>query len=146
MRLTARESLQRVCKNQTLKAEDMTKLFQEKALGMVTIFICTQVVQQRRDSIKERYELAKTIPGTQSYRYFETFQDNKHAMKRISNDADFAFIYSYLSLATHINVNLANYIACKYVDETVWIENVRDVNECEVELKFLYSRFPAASY
>ena len=97
-------------------------------------------------SNEKRYQLAKTIPGTQRYHYFEALQDHKIAMKRISNDADFAFIYSYFSYPTHINVSLANYITCKYVDGTVWIGNVLDVNECEVEVKFLHPRFPAATY
>ena len=81
----------------------MAKFCQEKVLGITTIFICTQVVQQRRDSMKERYQLAKTIPGTRSYYYFEALKNHKTAMKRISNDPDFAFIYSYLSYPTHIN-------------------------------------------
>ena len=88
----------------------MTKFCQKKVLGITAIFISTQVVQQRRDSMKEIYQLAKTIPGTQSYHYFEVLQDHKVAMKRISNDTDCAFIYSYLSYATHINVNPANYM------------------------------------
>ena len=104
-RLTARESLQRVYKDQTLTVEDMAKFCQEKVLGITTIFICAKV--SMKDSMKERYQLAKTIPGTRSYHYFEALQDHKNAMKRISNDADFAFIYAYLSFATHINVNLS---------------------------------------
>ena len=111
-RLTARESLQQVCKDQTLTVEDMTKFCQEKVLGKTTIFICAQV------SMKERYQLAKTIPGTRSYHYFEALQDHKNAVKRISNDADFAFIYSYLSFATHINVNLSQTIL--FVN--IWME------------------------
>ena len=65
-RLTARESLQQVYQDQILTAEDMTKFCQEKVLGITTIFLCTQVVQQRRDLMKERYQLAKTIPGTRA--------------------------------------------------------------------------------
>ena len=102
-RLTARESLQRVYQDRILTVEDMTKFCQEKVLGITTIFICTQVVQQRRDSMKERYQLAKTIPGTRSYHYFDALKNHKTAMKRTSNDPDFAFVYSYLSYPTHIN-------------------------------------------
>ena len=40
----------------------------------------------------------------------------------------------------------AKYIACKYVDKTVWLGNVRDVYEFEAEVKFLHPRFPAAAY
>ena len=110
-RLTARESFQQVCKDQTLTVEDMTKFCQEKVLGITTIFICAQV--SMKDSMKERYQLAKTIPGTRSYHYFEALQDHKNAMKRISNDADFAFIYSYLPFATHIiSKILAPTISC----------------------------------
>ena len=88
----------------------MAKFFQEQVLGINTIFICAQVVQERRNSMKERYQLTKTIPGTRSYHYFEAVQDHKIAMKRISNDSnDDPFMYSYLSFAMHINVNLANY-------------------------------------
>ena len=74
-KLTARESLQRVYQDQILTADDMPKFCPEKVLGITTIFICTQVVQQRRDSMKQRYQLAKTIPGTRSYHYFEALQD-----------------------------------------------------------------------
>ena len=88
----------------------MAKFFQEQVLGINTIFVCAQVVQERRNSMKERYQLAKTIPGTRSYHYFEAVQDHKIAMKRISNDSnDDPFMYSNLSFAMHINVNLANY-------------------------------------
>ena len=83
---------------------------------------------------------------SQEHKAITILRLSKIAMKRISNDADFAFIYSYLSYLTHINVSLANCIACKYVDGTVWLGNIRDVNECEVEVKFLHPRFPAATY
>ena len=96
-RLTARSSLQRVSREQILTATDMVKVCQEQVLGITTIFIPSEAVQHRRGEMKDRYQLAKTIPGTRSFHYFEAVNNYQIGAKRISSDAEFALIFSFKS-------------------------------------------------
>ena len=143
-RLTARSSLQRVSREQIITATDMVKFCQEQVLGITTIFIPTEAVQHRRGEMKNRYQLAKTIPGTRSFHYFEAVNNYQIGAKRISSDARFALIFSFKSPEKEKEpINVTNYIACKYVDGTTWIANVQEVTESETTVKFLHPKFPA---
>ena len=118
----------------------MKKLCQGKGLRITAVF--REEIQWKENTI-----WPKQSQGTQSYHYFEALQKHNIAIKWSSVDADIAFIYSCcLSYATCINVNLANYVACKYADGTVLLGNVPDINECEAVVKFLHPRFSAATY
>ena len=69
-RLTARASLQRTSTDQITTTEDMVKFCQEEIAGITTIFIPTEIVKQRREIMKDRYKIARTIPGTRSFHFF----------------------------------------------------------------------------
>jgi len=149
-RLTARASLQRLTSNQILTAEDMAKFCQDEIQGVTTIYIPGEAVQHRRQEMQHRYKVAKTIPGTRSFHYFEPISSYQIGAKRISSDSKFGLVFSFKKspqVKEPVAINVGNYLACKYVDGTTWIANVQDVSEDEeATVKFLHPQFPAATY
>jgi hypothetical protein len=155
-RLTARASLQRTSADQITTTEQMVEFCQEKIVGITTIFIPTLVVQQRRETMKERYKIAKTIPGTRSFHFFIPTDEYTISTKRVSEDESFSLVFKFKKESKTpsiqrnsetLNVNISSYVACTY-DDSVCIGVVLDKcdDNKDIQVKFLHPKFPSPSY
>ena len=69
-RLAARASLQRAKTNQIVSPEDFFNFCNDEIKMVTSIYIPKEEIEATREKMRERYEKAKTVPGTRSFHHF----------------------------------------------------------------------------
>ena len=78
--------------------------------------------------MKDRYEIAKTVPGTRSSHHFTPLSTSEISTKRLSENQEFTlkFRFGEPGFAV-VEVEASQYISCIYKNSP-WIRVVRDLD------------------
>ena len=152
-RLTARASLQRTSSGHILTAEEMFTFCESSIPGVKFIYIPAVEINTTRNSLQDRFSIARTIPGTRTYHQFIPTSTSTIKMRCLSNDDGFELEFDFLrdkvsmSCMKVKDVRVAQFILCKY-DDHHWVGMVSEVNEEEhdVKIKFMHPNYPSVSY
>ena len=126
-RLTARASLQRPIKNQILTAMEVLEYCQKEVQGIISIYISKETVVELRKQMVERYQYAKTVPGTRSYHQFIPLSNTKLAVKTVSEENDYSFTFNFECNTTALQIKIAGFVSCIY-DGQPWIGVVEEID------------------
>ena len=69
-RVALRASLRRTTSNQIVSPEDFFNFCNHEIKMVTSIYITKDEIDSTRENMKERYEMARTVPGTRSYHHF----------------------------------------------------------------------------
>ena len=147
-RLSARASLQRTTSNQIVSPEDFFNFCNYEIKMLTSNYITKDEIDSTREKMKERFEMARTVPGTISYHHFVPFNQFKIATKRLSEDTQYALEFEFIHQSTESALEVAEsqFVSCLY-ENSLWIGVACEIdleNE-DVMVKFLHPRFPSPS-
>ena len=148
-RLAARASLQRAKTNQIVSPEDFFNFCNDEIKMVTSIYIPKEEIEATREKMRERYEKAKTVPGTRSFHHFVPLSHSKIATKRLSEEKTYTleFEFDHHATQTALEVTVSQFVCCVY-EQATWIGVVCEVDQEneDVLVKFLHPRFPSPSF
>ena len=147
--LTAKASLQRPVGNQILTANEMYQFCKDSITGIKFMQITSQQMADVRVYLNERFELAKTIPGTRGFHQYVPLENLTIGCRRVSDDADFDLKFEFNSNSNKgfQDIRISNFVLCTY-DDRQWIGMVCDTDSeiDEMKIKFMHPQYPSRSY
>lgn len=153
-RATANESLRRPLRNQITTVPKMLEFCSSKMPSIIFQQLLTDDIDEVRDDLKVRFDLAKTIKGTRGFHFFKPLSNNRLGMKRLSSDDDvFDFIINISSSHSDVRIcdlheiTVGKFVAAVYDDK--WYIGMVETVELENEdflINFMLPNGPARSF
>jgi len=129
-RLVAKASLQRPYNEQILTPTMMFQYCKNTIKDIEFIYVQQDELQETRKFLKLRFERIKSpVPGTRSFHEFSPLNDYKIAVKRCSEDTEFALIHNFKNKSkVSDEFTVLQYVTCIYEMEW-WIGIIREVDK-----------------
>ncbi|CAJ1061238.1 uncharacterized protein LOC119727986 [Xyrichtys novacula] len=146
-RLAARASLQRPYENQITTPQQLFEFAQSELKNINCQFVSTEQYKQESQILKDRFEVARTIPGTQKLHYFCPISKERVRVKTFSSSDEYRDEHISLTPAVSSVSAINGYVTVAY-DNLWWLACVKEsISEShELQVTFLHPHGPAKSY
>jgi hypothetical protein len=157
-REASKASLKSITKGHILTPMQLYEWGNDHLENVKFFYIPKEMVVEHEVKLHQRFQMAKTVPGTRNHHCYIPTEDGKLSVRRISGD-DSSFVIDILPSTPQCQADIqkskvessqcmpGQYVACMY-DEKWWVGNIRELchEENDVLVNFMHPNGPARSF